>query len=178
MTERENDLEPQLLAAVANHPSDTDARLVYADWLQSQGRAGAEFLRAQVALRAAVLAGAGVLVIEELRSTVEAAAVNLPHDWLAALDRTGIEECGLGLVFECPREWELLTPTDNPRIRTCGVCSHQVHHCATIAEARKHVVQGRCVAVLSSVFREPDDLDWPATHHTMGLFLPMHSDRE
>ena len=46
----------------------------------------------------------------------------------------------------CPNLWENFSPTNNPKVRHCGVCSQNVHFCDTEKEIMRHANQGHCVA--------------------------------
>jgi hypothetical protein len=126
-------------------------RLVYADWLEEKGDARAAFLRAQV--------GSGPLP-----------QLELDPDWVAQVDRTPIENCpGVQFAYACPKKWEDLAPRSE-RVRFCGACQQEVHHCTSVAEAQSHAWQGHCVAVGSFVPRAPGDLQ--PVEPLMGIIVP------
>jgi hypothetical protein len=120
---------------------------VYADWLSEQDhrkeRARAAFLRAQAEGRPPT-----------------GSKRTLGADWLARVDRTGIDRCDaeLSFSFECPKRWEALVPTERPKVRSCAACQEEVYWCATVEEARGYAMRGRCVAVCSLEPRQPGDL--------------------
>ena len=106
--------------------------------------------------------------IRELRQVIDG-------DWLAALDRTAIENCQ-HFTYSCPLRWESLQPTDQVRIRFCATCDRTVHHCNTLEEARDKARQGHCVAVDSQLCRTKGDLTpddaFAEGEMTMGEFDP------
>ena len=52
----------------------------------------------------------------------------------------------LRFEFECPLQWELLATTDDPNVRRCVACNHDVYLCQTEAEFRDRARAGDCVA--------------------------------
>lgn len=48
--------------------------------------------------------------------------------------------------FKCPKKWEELSSTDDPRIRVCDSCSEQVYFCDDIEELSVRSREGVCVA--------------------------------
>lgn len=57
-----------------------------------------------------------------------------------------IRNCTIRLKAPCPRTWEGLTPTSNPRVRHCGECNQDVHFCETDTETLEHARAGHCIA--------------------------------
>jgi hypothetical protein len=51
--------------------------------------------------------------------------------------------------FQCPKLWERLAKTEDPKVRFCDYCFEQVH----LVESEKELVEqsalGRCVAILN-----------------------------
>lgn len=78
-------------------------------------------------------------------------------------DDAEIQDCDL--AFECPKHWGNLTPTDNPKIRLCAVCSKSVYFCFTSDDLWDAQQAGQCVAFLA-VHREVKRvlLGMPSTH--------------
>ena len=59
----------------------------------------------------------------------------------------------------CPQQWEALTPTDQPSVRHCGQCDHDVYLCSNDEETLSHARAGHCVA------REiPDESELPRVY--------------
>jgi uncharacterized protein (TIGR02996 family) len=147
--------EENFIQAIRAAPGDYALRLVYADWLEERGDPRAEFLRALVALarlghnnpRRALLTRR----LRELRSVADAA-------WLAVVECPPIENCGMRFSLECPRQWELLTPTESPTVRFCASCQKRVYYCLSMDQATYHAWRGECVAVESSLVRRVGDL--------------------
>ncbi len=55
-----------------------------------------------------------------------------------------IERCHLD--YYCTKTWGELEVTDNPDIRFCKKCEHEVHLCKTLEEFDTKSADGRCVA--------------------------------
>jgi uncharacterized protein (TIGR02996 family) len=148
-------VEAGFLRAIQAAPQDDGLRLVYADWLEERMDRRAEFLRTQVLLtslrpkdpRRAVVANR----LRDLRQGLDA-------QWLAAVDRSRIENCDLQFRFECPQKWERLQPTENASVRYCNACARQVYYCHSVEEARSYAQCGECVAVDSTLVRRPGDV--------------------
>ena len=154
-----SETEQTLLAQIAqNH--DEASRLVYADWLEGQGDAArAEFLRLQQVLVSPSPADDASRALFKRRSDrLRALAETIDPAWRAAVGRPLVENCDAHFDFACPMEWGQLAETDDPKVRMCNLCDEPVHYCTSIAEARKHAVQKRCVAVDITVERKPNDL--------------------
>lgn len=49
--------------------------------------------------------------------------------------------------FRCPKTWDVLTHTDNPRVRHCKTCDRSVVYCRTPYELRDAIIKNECVAV-------------------------------
>ena len=154
--------EEAFLNRILERPDDDVARLVYADWLDERGDteslAKAEFLRGECEL--------AELAPEEkrygpLREQLREVARPLDTDWLAAVSKLPIEECGLRFRFRCPKQWEALQPTDRASVRFCTECEQNVYYCDSIQRARAHARQGHCVAVDLAIPRKRGDLGLP-----------------
>lgn len=63
---------------------------------------------------------------------------------------TRIKNCGRLFRFRCPREWTTLDPTEDPKVRYCGVCKQNVHLCYTKEELQNH--KGECAALAEITF--------------------------
>jgi uncharacterized protein (TIGR02996 family) len=154
-------------SALLADPEDTTTRLVYADWLDERDDPRGEFLRLEVELSTLPTEDARRPVIEERLRQLQAA---LDPAWLAALDRTLIENCrgriprpcGPRSRVRCPGRWERLTPTRDERVRHCRACGEHVIHCATIQDAWRFSQAGARVAVDSRLTRTEGDLSGPA----------------
>ena len=51
--------------------------------------------------------------------------------------------------FQCPKMWQRLTPTDNPKVRFCDYCFEQVHLVETEQQLAEQSALGHCVAILN-----------------------------
>jgi uncharacterized protein (TIGR02996 family) len=150
--------EAGFIQAILAAPQDDGLRLVYADWLEERGDTRADFLRTQVLFaslrpkhpRRAILARR----LRQLRQSLDAA-------WLASLDRPPIENCGLQFRFACPKQWEALRPTENASVRFCDRCERRVFYCHSVGEARGLALRGECVAVDTTLTRNPGDVTPP-----------------
>jgi uncharacterized protein (TIGR02996 family) len=81
--------EAPFLAAIQADPDDNVARLVFADWLDEQGRPGGEFLRAECALSAVGPADETRLA---LLAKLRLASRGLDPAWVARLSRVPLNE--------------------------------------------------------------------------------------
>lgn len=66
---------------------------------------------------------------------------------------------------ECPRQWDQLTPTEDPSVRHCGQCKQNVYLCSTDDETLSHAHAGHCIARVI-----PDEAELPV----MYLGQPKH----
>lgn len=157
--------------AILMNPAELTAWLVYADWLDEHEQPErAEFLRLQVKRSAPDVTQTdrfGIIArVEELRAAID-------PDWLALFDRVQIEGCDPRFAFQCPKQWEQLSGTDDPNVRFCKACGENVYHCQTMKEARAHAREGHCVAIVEGLDRYHDDLhrEAPATGliRTLGI---------
>ena len=149
--------DDDFLETILDDPSDRDALLVYADWLEEHGgeEAKIEYLR--------LSARCGDSGDGEQQGGVRLRylAAQLDTDWLAVVSRLDVERCAakvkqamsepsqrmLNWNFVCDRKWEDLLPSGDPRIRFCQSCHHCVFYCSTTEEVRAHSRAGHCVAV-------------------------------
>jgi uncharacterized protein (TIGR02996 family) len=141
--------------ALAVHPNDIQTRLVYADWLDDQSDPRGEFLRLEIELSMLAPDDVRRWSIEERLRELQA---TFEPGWLAALDRTSIENCQWRFAFQCPRRWEDLLVMHQETVRFCEACKKNVYHCKTVEYARELAAQGKCVAVDSRLLRTEDDL--------------------
>jgi uncharacterized protein (TIGR02996 family) len=153
-----DDHELDLLRAIAQH--DEASRLVYADWLESHGRVvHAEFVRLQQALVGpAPLDTAGAALFKRRTERLRVLADKLDPAWRRAVARPLVENCDAHFDFACPMEWGQLSETGDAKVRACKLCEEPVYYCDSIAEARTHAFQNRCVAIDVTVERRPNDL--------------------
>jgi uncharacterized protein (TIGR02996 family) len=164
--------EEQLLADIA--AGDDASRLVYADWLESNGDIRrAEFLRTQEAMRdlPAHDADARLTFVEHSRRLRQLATL-IDLDWRMHVARAPVEGCKVNVRFDfaCPKQWSDLVETENPEVRNCDLCRQQVFYCTSIPEARQHAWRGRCVAVDISNERTKHDLERPPP--MVGMIAP------
>jgi uncharacterized protein (TIGR02996 family) len=183
--------DDNFLANLLTEPAANDTRLVYADWLEERGDpasvAKAEFLRVTVELAA----GRGPKGWRKARrKRLQQLAAGLDTDWLAVVSRLAVENCQrkrpeaepgrryeIRFDFLCDRRWEGLRPTDDPAVRICDGCRHNVYYCDTITEARRHAWQEHCIAVDLGVIRRNGDLG-PPTQMLLGRPSPAWLRRE
>jgi uncharacterized protein (TIGR02996 family) len=154
--------EDGFLSAIRQTPADDTARLVFADWLDEQDdptcKTKADFIRLE--LRMAAAPEQSLNRIRWLQQLQKLAAAIDPA-WLALISHPKLEACRVTFRFECPRQWERLTPTDAANVRFCESCKSNVHYCDTLQDARNHAVQGDCVALSIALVRRPNDLNSP-----------------
>ena len=90
------------------------------------------------------------------------------------MEKTTIKECGRFFKFQCPREWDALTPTDRPYKRYCETCRKHVFLCETHFQITQH--HGQCIAVPGALMaeilsNEEADKDMkPTTSYAMGEY--------
>ena len=165
--------DDNFLAQLLAGPAANDTRLVYADWLEERGdpasAAKAEFLRVTVELAA----GRGPKGWRKARrKRLQELAAGLDTGWLAVVSRLAVENCqckredaepgrrhDIRFDFLCERRWKGLRPTDDPAVRFCDGCRHNVYYCDTIGEARHHAWDQHCIAVDLGVIRREGDLE-------------------
>lgn len=137
------------IEAIAADPYNNTLRLAYADWLEEQADARCEFVRYEVAMRTKenvpVLEAAADEVAPSHdggRTRYFAARAQCDSDWLAEISlgvvlhcgeiettpdtigqaRIAVESPGPHVGDDCPKKWERLRRTDDPRCRMCPVC--------------------------------------------------------
>jgi hypothetical protein len=59
-------------------------------------------------------------------------------------------------IYQCPRFWSRLKPTDDPKVRFCDNCWEQVHLVETEKELADQSALGRCVAIVNLSPDHPD----------------------
>ncbi|HNN97674.1 MAG TPA: hypothetical protein PKI03_35655 [Pseudomonadota bacterium] len=73
--------------------------------------------------------------------------------------RSELFNCGLPtdvepsqrFAFECPRMWETLSPTDDPKVRHCADCQQAVYFEDSPAAVEYRALAGQCVAIPASL---------------------------
>ena len=175
--------EGGFLKAILANPADDLTRLVYADWLDEQetdeATRKAEFLR----LTAALVSEQTEWKRQIYQNKIKKLARHLPTDWLPVVSRLPIENCvaagnavrrplqTIEFEFECPKQWEQLTPTDAVGVRYCDACRQNVYYSESIDDAKRNAAQGRCVAVCVALPRSRWDL-YPQVRATVGKLSP------
>lgn len=152
--------EDGFLSRLRASPNDEEARVVYADWLEEQGRsAEGQFLRLQLTL--ATLAPDDPR-FNEVSASLRDVAQHVTLEWRTLVARAPIENCEVRFDFACPKKWEGLEPTDlGDDVRFCGSCKMNVYYTRTVDDASKHATQGHCVVVDLVQIRRPFDLRSP-----------------
>jgi hypothetical protein len=51
--------------------------------------------------------------------------------------------------FQCPKLWQRLNLTDDPKVRFCDYCFEKVHLVETEQQLAEQSALGRCVAILN-----------------------------
>jgi uncharacterized protein (TIGR02996 family) len=166
--------EEQLLADIA--AGDDASRLVYADWLETNGDVRrAEFLRTQESMRGlqadTLDPDARTTFVEHSRRLRQLATL-IDLDWRMRVARAPVEGCKVDVRFDfaCPKQWSDLVETESAEVRFCDLCRQQVFYCTSIPEARQHAWRGRCVAVDISNERTKHDLERPPP--MVGMIAP------
>lgn len=139
-----------LLERIAH--GDEGARLVYADHLEAEGRpVEAAWVREEVELRR--LTGDA-----QLESLNRLRALQVTDAFMAAVARPPIEACAVQFGFRCPRTWDSLQVSDDPKVRWCSACREPVHFAMSVDEAVEFSRQGRCVTIAPTEPRRPGDV--------------------
>lgn len=74
-------------------------------------------------------------------------------DWHFSHVLRQIDGCDRWFKFRCPKTWDGLEATTDPRIRHCARCGKNVHLCDSEEEVAQRSRQSQCVAI------QPDDKD-------------------
>lgn len=146
--------DAEFLEEIRRSPNDDTPRLIYADWLEEQGDVRAEYLRLECEV--ASLGKHDALYVE-LRPRLMELRQQIDIRWITAVGRTRVANCPNSGV-NCPKHWEDLAITGNPRQRYCNTCVYIVHFCETPDNLRYHIARGEPVAVDTVTKVEPADL--------------------
>jgi uncharacterized protein (TIGR02996 family) len=143
-------VEQELLAALHADPSDDDARMVYADWLEQHDRIPrAELVRLELARDGESTEARG-----EADARRRALSPSAGKDVRVAISRTEIENCNVDFEVRCPKRWSSLTPTGDSAVRHCSACDKPVHYCVDLDEIRRHARERACVAFDAALVRD------------------------
>lgn len=124
--------EPDLFAALAQHPGDESTRMVYADYLEQHGYTKlARFVRGEL--------DPSVAGVSDLR-------------WRAITSRAPVA-CD---AADCPRTWDRLAVTEQARVRRCLKCDRFAVYAGHPGEASRAGNDRRLIAVFD--VRERDAL--------------------
>jgi len=143
---RREPIEQQLIDAIVG--GDSVSRMVYADWLEERGQtARAELLRLQELL-------ADIDATDSDRRTQFQHAVrrlgelasDIDPEWRLHVGRPEVERCRHASAG-CTQNWGTLTPTGDPRVRSCTTCKENVYYASSCAEGSAHARAGRCFVV-------------------------------
>jgi hypothetical protein len=138
----------------------------YAEYLRGRDEVRSEFLRLEH-----LLSGPGTLEgVEPQRQDRYRELLRLlaPWDgWLRIVKRNDrILNCGqaapqalaVRFAYQCPNQWETLSPTGEAGVRSCGDCRRNVYFCDSVAAVERHAGKGDCIAVpravTASVYQE------------------------
>jgi uncharacterized protein (TIGR02996 family) len=154
--------EAGFLTAIQQTPADDTARLVFADWLDEQddpiSKRKAAFIRLELQMATSREKGSNRIrqrkQLQQLASTIEPA-------WLAVVSHPKLEGCWFQFQPKCPKQWEQLAPTGDPKMRFCEGCRRNIHYCDTMEEAQNHIANRTCVALSLAVNRGVFDLRPP-----------------
>ena len=181
--------EQIFIRSILFSPDDPEPKLVYADWLEERNDARAPLLRMDAELLDLPMAAAEEQeqssqsssendVASRRRELAKARAALLPRldrDWVQLITDGNIRYCDLSVEFEyiCPKQWSDLQQIEGqPNVRFCSQCSQTVHYCQTIAEAKKHVMDSRCIAVDAAV-ADKETRDIPAHRPPLTTFMTL-----
>ncbi len=157
--------EQRFLDGILENPTNITLRLIYADWLEEQGDARAEFLRVQIQRNESEDKSEKRALERRLRKLRK----NIDDDWLAVVDSAAVEGCfhkevekrkrnAVHFEYECPKRWEQLQTTEDPFTRFCDECQKRVFFCESIQQAQRHADRGHCIAVDSTIARTSGDV--------------------
>jgi uncharacterized protein (TIGR02996 family) len=153
-------IEARFLDDIGQRPADAETRRLYADWLEANGApVKAEFLRAQTAMRTLSVDDPGFApATQRLQELLPQTEIG----WRARVAQGRIENCFV-VVAQCPQRWDNLRPTQDPKVRRCDYCQHNVRYCSTVEELSQSA--GHCVTFDASLPSTPD--------HMRRLMVPM-----
>jgi hypothetical protein len=164
-------------------PADNGRALPgYADYLRGRDDVRSEFLRLDHLLSGpGTLDGVGRQRQDRYRVLLRLLA---PWDgWLRIVKRNDrILNCGqaapqplaVRFGYQCPNQWETLSPTEEAGVRSCGDCRRSVYFCDSVASVERHAGKGDCIAVpkavTASVYEELTSsvVGMPDVHHLWG----------
>jgi uncharacterized protein (TIGR02996 family) len=150
-------LDPQeaaFLRGVAEDPDDDAPRLIFADWLEENGRADkAAFVRWEVELSRLPRSSPRYESLRDELLRLDG-LIDGPWTW-AFLRPRRLLNCGdapagdrvLRFTYQCPNRWTDLKPLPQNDERYCPQCRKNVHFCASKDEAEAHAAQGHCIAI-------------------------------
>jgi hypothetical protein len=150
--------EARFLGPLLGGADDPRILADYQAWLLARGDPRGELLQLQAALLADPPPPDSDVRMARLRDLLPAC----DPLWWGLVERLGhLRNCGAAgdpdpavrFAFECPNRWESLTPTADPRVRSCDHCRQHVHRCSTRAEAETHARAGRCITVPARLVR-------------------------
>lgn len=84
---------------------------------------------------------------ERMEQSDNQGADDQPHGY------TVIENCPM--AFECPKKWEALASTEDPKVRHCDECNLTVTFCPDSAELEKMIAAGACVSFFVAAEDKP-----------------------
>jgi len=156
--------------AIVAQPEDQALRLIYADWLDDRGDPRAAYLRLEAAWFALPETDPWR---PEAHRRMLAARTGIDHRWLAAVERTPIENClHPNSELACPRLWQRLEQTPTPAFRHCNTCRKDVSFCTALAQAQLIAGTRRPVVVDPLLERWPEDLRLPPVRLPIGVRRP------
>lgn len=140
-------LAPSQVEQIAALAPGTEAWRVLADELEEAGKTTlAEWMRLTRA------------VTSETRAQLAELGKQLMPSERAMVGTAKILACELQA---CPGAWEALTPTDEPRFRSCARCKRALPYCATVREAESFARMHKPAAVDPG--EETPSKNWPHT---------------
>jgi uncharacterized protein (TIGR02996 family) len=126
-------VEAQFLSEIRAAPEDFALRVVYADWLEHQGK--------QEQATLVRLLSVDPIEGSPERQLIRELGAQAPHDWMATLARGAIDGCEQDLQRECTQRWEALASTEQPRVRRCPTCEHEVYFCGSLDAVLAHSME-------------------------------------
>jgi hypothetical protein len=89
-----------------------------------------------------------------------------------------IHNCSWKWQFQCPRRWNSLRDTADPKVRSCDSCLENVYLCETEEEVLQRAAQGQCAAFQVPAPHVAGNIDRRMSGMTMGFISPTRRQRD
>lgn len=141
--------ETAFVAAILAAPHDDAPRLVFADWLNERNDPRGEWLRITIRLQQLLWNNAPaenaakqswVRETAKLQDRLRELNEVVSKAWALRIQRGFIEQCNIPDAV-CPRDWLMLTESEQPNRRRCSSCSRLVRYCQSVGEVHQAIVE-------------------------------------